>query len=391
MQRSEGTLAREGASDGSRLRSALAVFLICFAVYAVTNYGGVRPPDSEVVFRVAESLADGRGFSPRDLESWPGFGVATGTGGGLYSIYPPMESLVLVPAVKLGQWINQSGWYLNHSVPFSHYVGNGLNHIMFGAPESDLRPHALRYLVSWFDVLVSALTVVVLYGVLLRLTRSGSAALLVALFYAFGTLAWPYAGSFFSEPLALLFVLVSFYGLVAWQSGSGIQLAVSGIALGLATATHATAALFLPFFAAYLVFAPGWTALQGASGKPRWRAVPGWLAGFVAVMVLLGIYNYARFGSFFESGRNLSPANKLAFVSLFGRAYWLALYHLLLAAGKGLVLFCPAVILGVVAWRGFHRERPVLSTILAAAFVARLLFCAAYKDWHAGFSLGPRY
>jgi hypothetical protein len=71
--------------------------------------------------------------------------------------------------------------------------------------------------------------------------------------------------------------------------------------------------------------------------------------------------------------------------------YWHDLYSLLLAPGKGLLLFCPAVILGAIAWPKFHRARPVLSTILLATILARLLFNASYKDWHAGFSLGPRY
>lgn len=418
------------------MKQVLAVFLICLGAYSLTNYGGVRSPDSEVVFRVAESLADGRGFAPKDLESWPGFGVSRGTGGNLYSVYPPMESLVFAPAVKLGRWINQSHWYEGRRIPLSHYVGSGLNNVIFGIPEQDLRPHALRYAVSWLDVLVSALVAAAFYGVLLLLTGSGSASLVVALFYALGTLAWPYAGSFFSEPLALLFVLISFYGmLVLKPAGSpdpspakaqrpGTRWAVaSGVALGLAAATHPTAILFAPFFAGYLAW-PGWmgrpgspdqmrspgspgepgspgsTGSTGSTGRSRggaalagcaWCPVIRWLLGLGVVLLALGVFNHARFGSFLESGRGLSAANKAEFVSPLSAIYWHNLYSVLLAPGKGLLLFCPAVVLGLVAWRRFHRAAPALSVTLASAIVVRLLFNASYRDWHAGFSLGPRY
>jgi hypothetical protein len=106
---------------------------------------------------------------------------------------------------------------------------------------------------------------------------------------------------------------------------------------------------------------------------------------------LLGYYNDFRFGSFLESGRSLSAANKVQFITPFSSVYWHNLYNLLFAGGKGLLLFCPAVVLATVGWPRFHRAHRALSTILLAAIVARLLFNSSYKDWHAGFSLGPRY
>ena len=139
------------------MKPTFALFLICFGIYAITNYGGVRAPDSEVVFRVAESLADNQTFTPRDLERWPGFGVSPGIDGRLYSVYPPMESFVLVPVIKLAQWINKSGWYEHVPVPLSLYPGNGLKSFIGKATETHWEPHALRYIASWFDVLVSVL------------------------------------------------------------------------------------------------------------------------------------------------------------------------------------------------------------------------------------------
>ena len=386
----------------TNLRQALAVLLICLGVYSATNYGGVRPPDSEVVFRVAEALIDGRGFSPKDLESWPGFGVSPGRNGRLYAVYPPVESLALAPVAKAAQAMDRTGWYRGRSIPYSHYVADGLGAVMFRAPIRNLEPHALRFVVSWFDVFVSALVAAAFYAVLLLLTGSGPASFVTALFYAFGTPAFSYAGSFFSEPLALFFVLISFFGLLRARpidpSGSSPQpplakdrsllwISFAGLALGLAVATHPSAVLFAPFFFGYLLWSRR-TALKSPKG---WVHPVGWLVGLGIVLSLIGVYNFARFGDFLQSGRGLSAANKLVFISPVSSTYWANVYHVLLAPGKGLVLFCPAVVVGIAAWPRFMRAAPALSALIAICIAVRLLLNASYKDWHAGFSLGPRY
>ena len=41
----------------------LLVLCVSATVFGLTNYGGIRAPDSEVVFRVAESLATDGSFA----------------------------------------------------------------------------------------------------------------------------------------------------------------------------------------------------------------------------------------------------------------------------------------------------------------------------------------
>ena len=374
------------------MKPTFALFLICFGIYAITNYGGVRAPDSEVVFRVAESLADNQTFTPRDLERWPGFGVSPGIDGRLYSVYPPMESFVLVPVIKLAQWINKSGWYEHVPVPLSLYPGNGLKSFIGKATETHWEPHALRYIASWFDVLVSVLGVMVLYAILLRMTGSRNASFVTALIYACGTMAWSYAGSFFSEPLALLFVLMSFQALVAQDADfseprSPLLSLLAGISLGLACSTHLTAVLFFPFFAAYAFLI--WRIRSPAAGTLR--AVFLFAAGCAIVLLLLGYFNYIRFGNFFEFGRSMSTSNKVSFFYPFSRQFWHNLFGVLAGCGKGLLFFCPAVIVAGCMWRPFHKKHPALSFILIALLAGRIMFVACYEDWHAGYCLGPRY
>jgi hypothetical protein len=113
--------------------------------------------------------------------------------------------------------------------------------------------------------------------------------------------------------------------------------------------------------------------------------------GFFLVGLWLAYYNYSRFGNILETGRTVDIYDNLTFG--YGRLVspWTGLYGLLISPGKGLLLFCPAVILGFVSWRHFHRAHPVLSYALAGAAVFRIVFISCRSDWHGGFCLGPRF
>ena len=53
-----------------RRADKLILVFVCLLVYGATNYGGIRSPDAEVVFRTAESLESRRSFAvPRPLET----------------------------------------------------------------------------------------------------------------------------------------------------------------------------------------------------------------------------------------------------------------------------------------------------------------------------------
>lgn len=360
--------------------------MVSLVVYALTAYGGVRSPDGEAVYRVAESLALRGTFAvDRELD-WRGFGLSRGRDGHLYSIFGPLPSLVQAPFVALADALLGPTPAAGTAVPFgpSFHVGDGLPAALRGERPADPRPHVLRFAASWANVLAAAAAVVVFFQLARRLAGDGTAAVAVALLFAFGSLAWPYAGSDFSEPLATLLALLGL-GLLA-RSDPGLGPPVrpdatfpAGLALGLSVLAHLTSVLFVPFLALY-----AWTRGRRAAALGRFAA------GLAVPLAALGLYNAARFGSPLETGRTVDLA--VAAALGYGRfvAPWEGLHGLLLSSGKGLLLYCPAVLLGLASFPALGRRHAVLAWVLGGAAVARLLFVAARSDWHGGFALGPR-
>ena len=371
-------------------RPGLILFLFCISFYTMIQYGGIRAPDAEVVFRVAENLSNGKGFGvSADLENWKGFGVAYGKDSVLYSVYPPGESVALVPFILTARWINQSAWYENVNVPLSHYVNDGLRKTLYGQIESNKAPHALRFLCSFFNVLCGSIGVLLFYIILLRMTRSEFASFAVSVLYAFGTILWSYAGTFFSEPLTLVWILASFYFLIKSDrrflekpiTVNSTYFLLAGTMLGLALVTHTNSVMLLPFFF--------WYCVQ-LSGK-NWSGVLLFAAGIIIFAFLLGGYNWMRFDSMMETGRGLSQHNPVDFASPLSGLYWKNLFALLFGYGKGLLWFCPAVLLGIATWGTLQKNHRTLSIFLSTMILGVILMVPAYAYWHAGFCLGPRY
>ena len=121
----------------------LVLFLCSAAMYGFTTYGGVRSSDSEVVYRVAESLALRGDFSLQsELEDWKAFGVAYGRGGKLYAIFGPLESILLAPLVKVGDLVNETGWYERFVplLPLSQFTKGGFFDLLMHRTTTAPRP-----------------------------------------------------------------------------------------------------------------------------------------------------------------------------------------------------------------------------------------------------------
>lgn len=358
-------------------RSA-SIWLFCVGVviYGVFTFGGIRSPDSELVYRCAQSIAASGRFEIREELPWRGFGVARGVDGRLYTVFGPAESVALVPFVWLAKQIATHSWLRgSSSLPQSRYLAIG-----------QTQQHAERTVASLFNVIVGATTVLLFFLLLRRLSGSVRLSAQSAALFGFGSLIFPYSGTFFSEPLAMVWLLLSLLNALpaahsdtrGWQRHT-----LAGFFLGLSTLTHVSAVLFAPF----LFVIVGYRSWQAsASRKTTAHSLLAFSLAFGVMLGLLGLFNYLRFGNLLETGRTVSAS----VVYSTWVTPWRGLAGLLWSSGKGLLLYSPIVALGLAAWPSFVKRDRVVALTLLAAIVFRLLFIACRSDWHGGFCLGPR-
>ena len=375
------------------MHAPFKIFLLATLIYTIFTYGGVRSPDSEVTFRTAEALAfQGTPGVNQPLQLWPEFnGFQKGRDGHYYSLFGPGEAYALSLFLPLADQINRTGWYraIPTRIPVSHYTGEGINAVVLGRVPADVRPHALRLLMSLFPVVVSALSAMIFFLLARVLTGRETGAWYATIAFAFASLAFPYSGTFCNEPLATLFMLLSLLlmtrherGLEAAGRQQYVGLFGAGLLLGLAVSTHVTAVLFVPFFFIYAL-APAWQTRRAWSSALT-RQATSFAAGLGVIALLLAEYNYMRFGHILETGRTLSNDYNACYWP------WHGLNYLLISSGKGLLWYCPVVLLGLLVWRSFYQRYKFLSVMLAAVIVFRLFFLACIF-WRCGFCLGPRY
>ena len=384
------------------MKNAIRVSIFAMIIFCLMSYGGIRSPDGEVVFRTTEALAVNGTFAVSGDLSWKGFGLYKGKDGKRYSLFGPAQAIAAVPLYQIARLINMTGWFQKgHSfVGISHYINGGLLDFVKDRTPGRFEPHALRTVVSLFNVIVGSMCVFVFFFLIKALTQSEQSALLTSILFAFGTLIFPYSGTFFSELLAIFFVMSSLYLLVhrsivkkrtASAAYKDIVLAASGLALGLAAAVHITAVLFAPFFCIYAAFSGPKDDNPHPPMKRILRNGALFCIGLGLILALIAYYNYIRFDDIFETGRTINV--QIESQRTYGRfvAPWRGLWGLLFSSGKGLFFYCPAILLGFIFWLPFHRKYRLLSFMILGTVFLRIVFIASRSDWHGGFCIGPRY
>lgn len=236
-------------------------------------------------------------------------------------------------------------------------------------------------LLSIYQPLVSALTVVALLRLLVELGVSWEKSLTIALLYALGSLAWYYSGVLYSDQLVGLMLTVGVLGALRYDATHRRRWAfATGAALALAILARWDAAL--------LVAVPICSFLLWRRGKDRWRLTPNdvfdalALATPILVVLMINVaYDILRYGRPLGYGA----------VGGFSTPILTGLYGLLLSPGAGLLVFVPIVALAPFGIAALHRWRGDVALLILSLILLRIMFYAKWNGWDGGTTWGPRF
>lgn len=343
--------------------------MLSLGFYALTARGHTGSIDEESLLFASARLVEGAAklFNLTLVIPEPPW-----QGTGVFTSYEPGQPLLAIPFYMVGSFLA-------------------------GLFPAESHTYVTRLVITLFGALVSAATVARLYQLGRRLGQGGGAATFMAATYATGTLAWPYARTFFREPLVALAFASAAYAFIRWRERPGWRAAMVGWGWVLLAVTTKLAALFaVPIFAAYfgyVYFKRPRASVRDAGLAMPTRKGPGRarLGGLIAIVVALAILltgglilqnRWAQIGPYLD--RTGIFTGDFSYVPL-------ALYGLTLSPGKGLLVFAPPALAGLAGLCLLFRQRRAEAFLLAAVSALFLGVYSFNPSWHGGASWGPRY
>jgi hypothetical protein len=389
------------------LRGAGGVFITAFLLCLLTAGGHLYSPDEEIMFRATESIATAGRLDVEPIVGPDGATFATrrGVNGLEYPQYGVGNSLAGVPLYWAGALVCKM-------VPAATAERFLDFETQLYAPDGPARGHGLlkRFAVSFTGSIIASLTAMLIYLFCRKLSKtnldiySNAACWMTALAYIAGTLALPHARTFFSEPLATLFVLWAFYLLSGrvMDPVTPLRAMAAGGALALALFTRLDslfAASGVGLYALWRLEEPQYA--EAAWGvvplglkdwvkvRLKWRSV-GVIAAFSAPLVVFFAWqllmNALHFGSAFSSAYADQPEG-----INFSTPMLAGLYGFLFSIGKSLILFSPALLLAMFGISRFCWSHQALAVCLLVSAGSILLVHSSWQNWAGGWCWGPRH
>jgi len=225
---------------------------------------------------------------------------------------------------------------------------------------------------------------VVLAMWIVRLGYSRHTATIGASILAFASPFWHFGvKGFYSEPYTTLALLVAAYLLSSPMIPHAA--AFSGLALGAACGCRINTVILFPAFILCLAFQ---TRFRGLTRIHLLRESGLFAAAFSVCAFLIGLANYAPFGSPLKTGYHLAYPTAS---QLFSTPFFHGATELLFNGEVGLLIFAPWILVALVCFPWFVRAHLSASVLCGTVFLATFVFFAKYDSWHAGEVAGPRF
>ena len=338
----------------TKRRFAALVFALSLAANFLTSPGHLQSIDVLAELEVSRSILRHGDFIVRIP-----IDTVRASDGRTYTVHDPGESLLLLPAVLVADIL---------------------------APGSDPRDTAVQpdtidaSVGSFLSPLAISATSALVALFLLDLGFGLGTALVTALMLGFSTFMWAYAHDSFDMAPATFFILSAVYSTYrfchrrqwSWLIASAASTALAGL-------IRLPDFLVLSPLAVYLV--------AGRTGElpGRLKALALWALPSLGVLGFYVWYNSIRFGSSAKIAPGGGP------IKLFSADLSTSLPALLFSPGLGLLIFSPALLIGLFGITWFVRRVPALSAVVACIAVLITLVYAKYSVWIGGLAWGPRF
>jgi hypothetical protein len=251
----------------------------------------------------------------------------------------------------------------------------------------------LAHTVWLFNILVTALTAGTLYAYGLALGYRARAAVLAALAFGVGTIAWPYSRTFFREPLFAWLSLCSAY--MALRTRQRLSAGKPALWHAVASAGMIALTLFAKEAALLLLPAVLLEALPARRGRlcpTRRQAIALAVTGLVAIAMGSIVLNA---DTLFGLSNRYAFVHRLRQVRAHLPDLGEGVLGYLVSPGRSLWLFSPVLLLGLAGLTLLARQgrwRQIAVPLLA--LVSMVVGYAAVRgadQWHGGRGWGPRY
>lgn len=307
-------------------------------------------------------------------------------------------------------WARVGGHYYPNKAPGTTFLGIPAYAVLFRAeralgldPQSARSTNVNGYAINlWVSALWTAVAAAALWAAARGLATNGRGgesssadrpaifgALLAALTYAFGTMAFPFDTTLWGHTTAAAFAALGLCALLRSREFSSFA---AGFWNGMAVLTDYLAAVsWLAGLAA-----SSWPDPRSGRGtRARLRPALLYLAGSAAPLAALAAYHQVCFGKILTTATALQnpgfqQSGRVA--GAFGLPSLAVIGALLASSHRGLFVSSPVLVFAVPGairlWRSGSRR---LVLICAANIAGYLLAVASFNGWHGGDSTGPRY
>ncbi|MBW8040380.1 MAG: hypothetical protein FVQ85_10305 [Planctomycetes bacterium] len=360
-------MAERSRVGKNTLSGGTLLFTASFLLYSLVSPGNL-PGDTEIRWSIARQIIRGRGISIEETCETRNY--ALGTDGKRYSFYGIGQSICMLPFAAGGLLIEKVG---------------GVN-----ARTADLMAQFLASMI--FFAAIGATLVWLFYRLVLSLGYSEKAAIFTSCVLGFATMNFHYSVSTQEQTqVALLLVLAVLLMVKFHREQRFVYAWLCCVALGMCLILRAASAVMV--FPVYVA-----AAVSGAFGsdkKDSPRVIAKWfLAGVLGTagfIVACGWYNYARFGSVFESGYPLGMATGLGGHKMFESELLPTLAAMLFSPGKSIFLYNPVLLLLPFCCYSFFRKHKAVTVAVSFAVIANFILSGFYTPWAGDYAWSIRY